>query len=154
MVVPVANVIVLAVLALMSMVPMLYEALTVIVAPEFKPVAWKMQVSCARGKLLTATAPPPDKAHPVPDQLPPPARFQNLFAAAVNVMPLFPLQSPNRGPDAGAAAPAMVMSLKSTSVKLTLAHVKVTEVPIVEERKKFRIVAFVPAATVKMPLIV
>jgi len=105
-------------------------------APLFSPVASKIQVSCARGKLLMFGVPPLLVAQPVADQLPPPARFQYLFAAAVNVMPLLPLQSPMRVPVAGAAAPAMAMSLKSTSVRLTAAQVSVRVVPMVLERTK------------------
>ena len=48
-------------------------------------------------------------------------------------MPLLPLQSPSRVPDAGDAAPAIVISLKSTSVKDTAAQVNVREVPNVLE---------------------
>ena len=105
------------------------------VAPLFSPVASKKQVSCANGKSLMFGVPPLDVAQPIePPQLPPAARFQYLFAAAVNVMPLLPLQSPMRVPVAGAATPAMVMSLKSTSVRLTAAQVNVRVVPMMLER--------------------
>ena len=89
-----------------------------------------------------------------PPQLPPAARFQYLLAAAVNVMPLLPLQSPMRVPEAGAAAPAMVMSRKSTSVMLTAAAVMVRVVPMVSLRTKCRMVALVPAEKVRVPVTV
>jgi hypothetical protein len=57
-------------------------------------------------------------------------------------------------PDTGAAAPAMVMSLKSASVPEKAAQVSVRVVPIVSERKNFRMVASVPADIVSVPLIV
>lgn len=144
----------LAVLADMSMVPMLYAALTVTVAPLFSPVASKKQVSCAKGKLFTAGEPPLVVAQPTADQLPPAARFQYLFAAAVNVIPLLPLQSPMRVPEAGAAAPAMVTSRKSTSVIDTAAAVMVRVVPMVLLWTKCRMVALVPAEKVSVPVTV
>ena len=112
-----------------SMVPMFQSLLIVIVAPLFSPVASKMQVSCASGKLLTAGDAPLLNAQPVAVQLPPAARFQYLFAAAVKVIPLLPLQSPSRVPDTGAAAPDIVMSRKSTSVPENAAAVIVRVVP-------------------------
>jgi len=133
------------VLADILTVPILKALLTVIVAPLFSPVASKKQVSCARGKLLSAGVPPLLVAHPVAVQLPPAARFQYLFAAAVNVTPLLPLQSPRRVPVAGAAAPAMVMSLKSTSVRDTAAQVSVRAVPMESLRTKCLRVASDPA---------
>jgi hypothetical protein len=75
-----------------------------------------------------------------------------LFTPAGNVMPEFPLQSPNLVPDAGAAAPAIVMSLKSTSVKDTAAQVKVRTVFSVFDLIKVLQVASVPAETVKVPV--
>jgi len=127
----------------------------VTVAPLFNPVASKKQVSCANGKLLIAGVPPLDVAQLIaPPQLPPPARFQYLFAAAVNVTPLLPLQSPMRVPVAGAAAPAMVTSLKSTSVIDTAAAVMVRVVPMVLLRQKCRMVASVPAEKVSVPVMV
>ena len=74
--------------------------------------------------------------------------------AAVNVMPLLPLQSPIRVPEAGAAAPAMVMSRKSTSVIDTAAAVMVRVVPMVLLRTKCRLVASVPAEKVSVPVTV
>ena len=125
-----------------------------IVAPLFNPVDWKTAVSCASGKLLAATAPPPVVAQPVSDQLPPAAKFQYLLTPAPNVIPLLPLQSPNRVPLTGAAAPAMVMSRKSASVPEKAAQVSVRVVPSVSERTNVRIVASVPAESVSVPLMV
>lgn len=101
-----------------------------------------------------AGVPPLLVAQLVADQFPPAARFQYLLAAAVNVMPLLPLQSPIRVPEAGAAAPAMVMSRKSTSVMDTAAAVIVRVVPIVSDRQKCRIAALVPAEKVSVPVTV
>lgn len=104
---------------------------------------------------MTAGVPPPVVAQPVADQLPPAARFQYLLAPASNVIPLLPLQSPKRVPDTGAAAPAMVMSRKSMSVReATAAQVSVRVVPIVADRANVRMVALVPAESVKVPLMV
>ncbi len=89
-----------------------------------------------------------------PPQLPPAARFQYLLAAASKVMPLLPLQSPMRVPEAGAAPPAMVMSRKSTSVIDTAAAVMVRVVPMVLLRQKCRMVALVPAEKVRVPVTV
>jgi hypothetical protein len=58
---------------------------------------------------------------------------QYLFAAAVNVMPELPLQSPRRVPVNGEAAPAPVMSWKSTSVSETTAAVMVRVVPAADD---------------------
>jgi len=69
-------------------------------------------------------------------------------------MPLLPLQSPSLVPEAGAAAPAIVISLKSVSVKDTAAQVKVRVVPIVLEKTAMRYADAVPALTVSVPLIV
>ena len=69
-------------------------------------------------------------------------------------MPLFPLQSPMRVPEAGAAAPAMVMSRKSTSVMVTAAAVMVRVVPMVLLWTKCRMVASVPAEKVRVPVTV
>jgi len=125
------------------------------VAPLFSPVASKKQVSCAKGKLLMAGVPPLPVAQPMaPPQSPPAARFQYLLAAAVNVMPLLPPQFPMRVPEAGAAAPAMVMSRKSTSVIDTAAAVMVRVVPMVLLRQKCRMVALVPAEKVRVPVTV
>ena len=118
------------------------------------PVAWNTAVSWARGKLFAAGAPPAVAAQPVEDQLPPPTKFQYRVVAAVNVMPLLPLQSPMRVPEAGAAAPAMVMSRKSTSVMLTAAAVMVRVVPMVSLWTKCRMVALVPAEKVSVPVTV
>jgi len=148
---PVANVIVFDVLADISIEPIAYASFNVTVDPEFSPVASKIHVSCASGKLLTAGEPPLDVAQAVADQIPPEGRFQYLLTAAVNVIPLLPLQSPKRVPAAGAAAPAITTSLKSTSVKETDAHVNVRTVPITSERTNIRPVASVPAKQAKVP---
>lgn len=126
----------------------------VVVVPDPGLVDSKMQVSCASGKLFASTLPPDDVAHPVADQLLLPARFQYLLAPAPKVMPELPLQSPSLVPDAGAAAPAMVMSRKSTSVPENAAAVMVLVVPMVSDRQKCLIVAFVPAEKVRVPLTV
>ena len=65
-----------------------------------------------------------------------------------------PLQSPNLVPEAGDAAPAIVISLKSVSVKDTAAQVNVRVVPIVSEEICVRYAEAVPALTVSVPLIV
>ena len=127
----------------------------VMVEPEFGLPASKMQVSCANGKLSLLTAPPLDVAHTVEDQLPLPARFQYLSAHATNVIPLFPLQSPNRVPLTGAAAPAIAISLKSMSVRVSTApQVSVRVVPIPLDVTKVLMVALVPAESVRVPLMV
>ena len=126
----------------------------VMVAPLFRPVASKMQVSWARGKKLGSGVAPDDTVHPLLDQFPPPAKFQYLFEAAVNVIPLLPLQSPTRVPDAGAAAPAMVMSRKSTSAMDTAAAVMVRVAPMVSLRTKVRPLALTPAGNVNVPFTV
>ena len=111
-------------------------------------------VSCASGKLLTAGDAPELAAQPVADQLLLPARFQYTVLAASNVIPLLPLQSPKRVPDTGAAAPAIIMSRKSTSVADTAAQVSVRVVPMASDRTKCRVVALVPAESVRVPLMV
>jgi hypothetical protein len=150
----VANVIVLAVRADISIVPMFQLSLNVVVAPDAGLADPNTAVSCANGKLFAAGVPPKLVAHAVADQLLLPARFQYTVLAAGNVIPLLPLQSPNLVPDAGAAAPAMVMSRKSASVAEKAAQVSVRVVPIVSERTKCRIVALVPAESVSVPLMV
>ncbi len=153
--VAVANVIVLAVRADMSIVPMLKEPASETVAAELSPVASKMIVSCASGKLVMEGAPPLVVAHAADLQLPPAAKFQYLFTPAANVIPLLPLQSPKRGPLTGAAAPAIVMSRKSMSVgAATAAQVSVRAVPMVSDRTNVRIEASVPADSVSVPLMV
>ena len=126
----------------------------VVVVPVPGLVDSKTAVSWASGKLLTAGDPPELAAQPVADQLLLPARFQYRVTPAPKVIPLLPLQSPKRVPDAGAAAPAMVMSRKSTSVPEKAAQVNVRVVPMVSERTKCRIVASVPADSVKVPVTV
>jgi hypothetical protein len=74
---------------------------------------------------------------------------------ASNVIPLLPLQSPKRVPDTGAAAPAMVMSRKSMSVRdATAAQVSVRVVPRELDCTNVRTVASAPAESVKVPVIV
>ena len=68
-------------------------------------------------------------------------------------MPELPLQSPARVGDIGAAAPAIVMSLKSQSVADTAAAVIVLDVPIVSEYTAIRFTALAPA-TVRVPVTV
>ena len=70
------------------------------------------------------------------------------------MIPLLPLQSPKRVPDTGAAAPAIVMSRKSTSVPENAAVVIVRVVPMVSDWTKCRIVALVPAERVRVPVTV
>ena len=113
-------------------------------------------VSCAKGKLLIAGVPPFVKDHlAFPDPHVSPIDWpHHTVLAASNVIPLLPLQSPNRVPDAGAAAPAMVMSRKSTSVSDTAAQVRVRVVPRVLDCTKCRIVALVPADSVSVPVTV
>ena len=125
-----------------------------IVLPLVKPVASKRQVSCASGKLLTAGDAPELAAQPIALQFPPAAKFQYRVTPAPNVMPLLPLQSPSRVPLTGAAAPAIVMSRKSASVPANAAQVSVRVVPRVSDRTKVRMVASVPADSVRVPLMV
>jgi len=88
-------------------------------------------------------------------QLPEVGRIQYTVFAASNVIPLFPLQSPKRVPLIGAAAPAMVMSRKSTSdVAAKVPTVRVRVVPSTSDCMNIRMVAFVPADTVSVPVIV
>ena len=103
---------------------------------------------------MIAGVPPLDVAHPVEDQFPPARRFQYTVLAVSNVIPLLPLPSPKRVPDTGAAAPAMVMSRKSASVPEKAAQVSVRVVPISFERTNVRMVASVPAESVRVPLMV
>jgi len=66
-----------------------------------------------------------------------------------------PLQSPNRVPLTGAAAPAMVMSRKSMSVSdAAAAQVSVRGAPRVNARRKVLHVASAPAESVKVPVTV
>lgn len=112
-------------------------------------------MSCANGNCVTSEAPPEVADQPVVAlQLAEPVERQYTVLAAGKVIPLFPLQSPNRVPDAGAAAPAIVMSWKSASVAVTAAQVSVLVVPVALERTKMRHVESVPAERVKVPLIV
>ena len=103
-------------------------------------------------------AAPPDVADqepaPVLPQLLLPARAQYTVLAAGKVIPELPLASPSRVPLAGAAAPAIVMSRKSTSVAETAAHVRVLVVPSALEARKVRYAEAVPALTVRVPLMV
>ena len=124
-------------------------------APLFSPVASKMQVSWAKGKLSMLGVPPLDVAQAIaPPQFPPAARFQYLLTPAPKVIPLLPFASPKRVPDTGAAAPAMVMSRKSASVPENAAVVIVRVVPMVSDRTKFLLVALVPAEKVSVPVTV
>ena len=71
-------------------------------------------------------------------------------------MPLLPLASPNLVPEIGAAAPAIAMSRKSTSVApaANALTVRVRCVPIVSDAKNVRKADAVPAGTVNVPLMV
>src|SRR5262245_8654833 len=64
------------------------------------------------------------------DQLPPLVPCHVCVAEAVNVMFVFPPQLPSDVPVNGAAAPAAVMSMKSTYVSDTAAAVIVRDVPV------------------------
>ena len=120
------------------------------------PESVKVAVSWAKGKLVRDGEPLDVSAQAFvshPNKAP--VTFQYTVFAAVNVIPLFPLQSPILVPETGAAAPAIVMSRKSTSVSdATAAAVIVRAVPIVSDRTKCRIVALVPADRVKVPVTV
>ena len=74
------------------------------------------------------------KHQAVDDQGPPPERFQYLLEPASKLMPVLPRQFPRRVPlrfPPDTAAPAMVMSRKSISVRVaTAAQVRVLAVPI------------------------
>ena len=69
-------------------------------------------------------------------------------------MPELPLQSPKLVPVIGAAAPVIVMSLKSTVSPENALHVSVTVVPTVLERMNVRRAGVAPADTVRVPEIV
>jgi len=81
---------------------------------------------------------------------------------AAKVMPLFPPQSPRRVPLMGAAAPATVMSMKSTSViAASVAMVSVIGTPSVPlpparslDEKNKRLYGCSGGLTVRVPLIV
>lgn len=128
-----------------------------LVKPDAPLLPSKITVSCANGKLASNPEPPELVAQGdavVTPQLPPEVPIQYLFVPAGNVIPLLPLQSPKRVPLTGAAAPAMVMSRKSASVPEKAAQVSVRVVPMVSERTNVRIVALVPADSVRVPLMV
>lgn len=134
----------------------MYAALMVIVEPDGSVALSTTTLSWAKGKLLLLTAPPEDKAQlPEEDQRALELLARYTVLAASNVIPLLPLQSPKRVPDTGAAAPAMMMSRKSMSVGVaTAAQVSVRVVPRVLDCTNVRIVALVPAESVRVPLIV
>jgi len=130
------------------------------VPPLIKPVDGNTAVSCASGKYIKFRVPPMESDQP---PIPPTAvsQFDALVAsaqytvlAASNVIPLLPLASPNRVPDTGAAAPAIMMSRKSASVPENAAQVSVRVVPMASVRTKVRMVALVPAESVSVPLMV
>ena len=131
--------------------------MTVTVEPEFGLPASNRQVSCANGKLSKLTEPPLDVAQPL-DQFPPPEVFQYLSAPAPKVIPVLPFPSPSRVPvrsPPDTAAPAIVMSRKSMSVReATAAQVRVRVTPMILDRTKVLIVAFVPAKSVRVPFMV
>jgi len=118
-------------------------------------VFWIVAVSWGSGKSLILGVPPDDVAHATaPPQFPADVLAQYLGTPAAKVIPELPLQLPSLVPDAGAAAPAIVMSLKSTSVKDTAPQVRVrVEVSELDLIKVLQ-VASVPAETVKVPVIV
>lgn len=134
-----------------SNVPM-FQAASIVTVPAL-PVLSNTAVSCARGKLLTAGAPPEVAAQPVSLQFTAPERFQYTVLAVGNVMPLLPPQLPARVGEEPAAVPAMVMSRKSQSVADSVPTVRVRVVPSVLERTKIRRTAVAPA-TVSVPLMV
>ena len=70
-------------------------------------------------------------------------------------MPLLPLQSPSRVPDNVPCAPAIVMSLKSTSDNVaTAAAVTVICVPVIAEANLMRLTAVLLDPNVRVPLTV
>ena len=75
--------------------------------------------------------------------------------AASNVIPLLPLASPNRVPEIGAAAPAMVMSRKSMSAApaVRVPTVSVLVVPMVSDAKNVRYADAVPAFSVRVLMV-
>lgn len=150
------NVIVLPVRADISIVPTLYEAFKLTVFPLVGYVDPIVAMSCANGNAVTSAVPPSVKdQEAVLFQFAAPELLHHTVLGASNVIPLFPLQSPNRVPLTGAAAPAMVMSRKSMSVsEATAAQVSVRVVPSVFDRTNVRMVALVPAESVRVPLMV
>jgi hypothetical protein len=126
---------------------------TVPAAPALSNIA----VSCARGKLLTSGLPPDVSAHPVADQFCVPARFQYTVLGAGKLMPLLPPQFPTRVGDDPAAAPAIVMSLKSQSLIDRFATFSVLVNPIVadppEDLKNILLTGVAPD-TVRVPVTV
>ena len=118
------------------------------VVPENTHVSW------ASGKLASAGAPIDVVAHAVAVHSPPAARFQYTVFGLVKVIPELPLQSPKLDPVIGAAAPVIVMSLKSTLSPEKALHVSVTVVPTVLERMNVRRAGMAPADTVRVPVIV
>lgn len=75
------------------------------------------------------------------------------MTGVANVMLLLPKALQTRVPVQGAAAPAAVISLKSTSVKATVAAVTVTDVPNVEDETRRGEALLVPV-NVRVPEIV
>ena len=130
------------------------SVLNVTVAPSFRPVVLKMQVSWGSGKLAAEGVPMEVSAHAVAVHEPPAARFQYTVFGAVNVTPELPLQSPRLLPEIGAAEPAIVISRKSTLSPEKALHVSVTAVPTVAERRKDRLASDAPVDIESVPVIV
>ena len=86
-------------------------------------------------------------------QLNDPVAFQYTVLGAGNVIPELPPQSPARVGDPPAAAPAMVISLKSQSCADNVATVRVLGVANTLERSQILRTAVAPAH-VRVPLIV
>lgn len=128
--------------------------MTVLPSAKLAVVPENMHVSWASGKLALAGVPVDVVAHAVAVHNPPAARFQYTVFGLVKVMPELPLQSPKLDPVIGAAAPAIVMSLKSTLSPENALHVSVTVVPTVLERMKVRLAGVAPEDTVRVPEIV
>ena len=114
-------------------------------------------VSCASGKAALACVPPfvNDQIGAEAPQLPDTVLRKYTVLAAGNVIPLLPLASPSLVPLTGAAAPAMVMSRKSMSVKDAIElTVNVLAVPKTLETTIVRHVEFAPELKFNTPLIV
>ena len=98
----------------------------VIVCPVFNPVVLNTTVSCGRGKLVLATAPPEVAAQELLSQLPPLVLFQYTVLAAVNVIPVLLPRLPSLVPVS--VVPDTVMSPKSTSVIVIVGVVPIVNV--------------------------
>jgi hypothetical protein len=101
-------------------------------------------VSCGSGYVVNL-----DDQFPVPT-------VAVCVVAVGKVIPLLPPQSPRRNavPLKGAAAPAIIISLKSVSDAVIAAHVIVTDAPIVGGLKKYLYAALVTEGAVMVSLVV